>query len=109
MCVLVLCFRCVDGTPLVVGANREEAYARGGTEPALQLGPVPFVAGLDPVAGGTWLGLNAAGLLVAVTNRPKRRLPPVPRSRGLLVRDLLARRNAVEAVEVAARELATGH
>jgi uncharacterized protein with NRDE domain len=108
MCVIVIAFRCTAGVPLVVGANREEAYARGGTEPALREGPIPFVAGLDPVAGGTWLGVNAAGVLVAVTNRPKSSLPPKPRSRGLLVRDLLASESAGVAVQMAARGLEGG-
>src|SRR5262245_41283996 len=109
MCVVAICFRCLEGTPIAVGANREEAYARGGTPPAVQPGPIRFVAGLDPTAGGTWLGVNAAGLLIAVTNRKKKHLPPVPRSRGLLVRDLLACRNSVMAVEAATRELASGN
>jgi len=108
MCVIVIAYRCNADMPLVVGANREEAYIRGGTEPALQEAHIPFFAGLDPLAGGTWLGVNAAGVLVAVTNRPKSYLPPKPRSRGLLVRDLLASESAAAAVELAAKELASG-
>jgi uncharacterized protein with NRDE domain len=108
MCVIVIAFRCTPGVPLLVGANREEAYARGGTEPGLHEGRVPFVAGLDPIAGGSWLGVNAAGVLVAVTNRPKSSLPPKPRSRGLLVRDLLAAESAAAAVERAGNELQAG-
>lgn len=97
MCLLAVLFRMVEDAPLIVGANREEDYARGGTEPDLREGPLPFVAGLDPVAGGTWLGVNARGVLIAVTNRPKLPIPESPRSRGLLVRDLLAARTAREA------------
>ena len=29
MCLLALFFRVVDDAPLIVGANREEAYSRG--------------------------------------------------------------------------------
>jgi uncharacterized protein with NRDE domain len=108
MCVIVIAFRCSAGMPLLVGANREEAYARGGTEPAVHEGRISFVAGLDPSAGGTWLGVNAAGLLVAVTNRPKSSLPSGRRSRGLLVRDLLASESAAAAVEMAGKELQAG-
>ena len=108
MCVVVICRQCVAEAPLVVGANREEVYARGGTEPALRAAAVRFVAGLDPIAGGTWLGVNALGVLVAVTNRSTKQRPPAPRSRGLLVRDLLACPSAVAVVESAVRELATG-
>jgi hypothetical protein len=108
MCVIVTAYRCTAGVPLVVGANREEAYIRGGTEPALQEDRIPFVAGLDPLAGGTWLGVNAAGVLVAVTNRPKSYLPPKPRSRGLLVRDLLTSESAAAGVKLATKELGAG-
>ena len=105
MCLIAVCFRLVEDAPLIVGANREEFYARGGDPPRLLDGPVPAIAGIDPTAGGTWLGLNAHGVLVAVTNRRKSRLPERPRSRGLLARDLLACESAKEAVEQAIRAL----
>ncbi len=106
MCLLALFFRAVDDAPLVVGANREEAYARPGLPPRILEGKFRAVAGTDPAAGGTWLGLNEHGLLAAVTNRPKVGGPVEPRSRGLLVRELLLGcRSAAEAVEEAKREL----
>src|SRR3954447_20357315 len=89
MCLLALFYRAVGDAPVVVGANREEFYARGGLPPRLLGGRPAVLAGLDPAAGGTWLGVNEHGLLVALTNRPKSAVPPRPRSRGLLVRDLL--------------------
>jgi uncharacterized protein with NRDE domain len=108
MCLLAILYRTIDEAPIVLVANREEAYARGGSSLDVRQGPVPIVAGLDPVAGGTWLGVNAASLIVAVTNRRKSKPPQQPRSRGLLVRDLLALRSAREAAQVAARELGAG-
>jgi uncharacterized protein with NRDE domain len=105
MCLIALFFRVVEDSPLVVGANREEAYARGGEPPHLLDGPCRAVAGTDPLAGGTWLGINAQGLVVAVTNRRKSEVPPWPRSRGLLARELLGCAAAVAAAEQAAREL----
>ena len=105
MCLIALFFRVLDDAPLVVGANREEFYARGGEPPRLLDGPVRVVAGLDPTASGTWLGLNAHGVLVAVTNRGKSRPPDRPRSRGLLARDLLTCESATAAVEKATRAL----
>jgi uncharacterized protein with NRDE domain len=108
MCLIALFFRAVEDAPLVVGANREEFYARGGDPPRLLDGPVGAVAGLDPTAGGTWLGLNAHGVLVAVTNRAKSRAPDRPRSRGLLARDLLGCASAAAAVEAATRALDGG-
>jgi uncharacterized protein with NRDE domain len=109
MCLLALFFRMVEDAPVVVGANREEEYSRGGTPPQLVTGgPARFIAGLDPVAGGTWLGVNEHGVLAAVTNRRKLELPRQPRSRGLLVRDLFACRTAKEASDLATRELDRG-
>jgi uncharacterized protein with NRDE domain len=105
MCLLALLFRVVDDAPLVIGANREEAYARGGEPPQLLGGAARAVGGRDPEAGGTWLGVNAHGLVVAVTNRRGTRAPAQPRSRGLLVRDLLDCPSAATAVEQATREL----
>lgn len=60
-----------------------------------------WLGGRDRRAGGTWLGINDAGLLVAITNRPETggRLPT--RSRGLLCRDLLCCRSPGQAGELA--------
>jgi uncharacterized protein with NRDE domain len=107
MCLLALFFRVVEDAPVVVGANREEFYARGGEPPRILEGPVRALAGVDPVAGGTWFGVNAGGLLAAVTNRPKSNVPPQPPSRGLLIRDLLGCVDTSAAVALAARELGT--
>lgn len=108
MCLLALFFRATTDSPLVVGANREESYARPGEPPQILDGPVRAVAGLDPQAGGTWLGVNARGVLIAVTNRAYPLAPPQARSRGLLTRDLLGCATARDAVALATRELSTG-
>jgi uncharacterized protein with NRDE domain len=105
MCLLALFFRVVEDAPVVVGANREEAYDRGGEPPQLLDGTCRAVGGRDPVAGGTWLGVNERGVLVAVTNRPRSEPQAQPRSRGLLARDLLACPSAAAAVDLASREL----
>jgi uncharacterized protein with NRDE domain len=109
MCLLALFFRAVEDAAVVVGANREEFYARGGSPPQILDGAVRAVAGLDPQGGGTWLGVNAHGVLVAVTNRARSEAPPRPRSRGLLVRDLLTScTSAREATDQAVRALDKG-
>jgi hypothetical protein len=105
MCLLALFFREVDDAPVIAGANREEYYQRGGEPPRLLDGAIRSVAGVDPVAGGTWFGVNARSVLVAVTNRPKSETPARPRSRGLLVRELLECPSAAAAVEHALRAL----
>ena len=109
MCLLALFFRAVKDAPLVVGANREEFYDRPGEPPHLLQGRCRALAGTDPRAGGTWLGVNEYGVLAAVTNRRKLDEPARPRSRGLLVRDLLLNcPRAADAVELARRELESG-
>lgn len=108
MCLLALFFRAIDDAPVVVGANREERYDRGGEPPRVLEGPLRAVAGVDLAAGGTWLGVNERGVLVAVTNRHKSEPPPRPRSRGLLARDLLACPSAAAAADLAIRELDRG-
>jgi uncharacterized protein with NRDE domain len=107
MCLLALLHR-VTEDPLVVGANREEYYRRGG-DPPRRLEGVNAIGGVDPTHGGTWLGVNGAGLLVAVTNRRNSHLPDAPRSRGLLARELLGLPSAAEAAREAVRHLETGH
>jgi len=109
MCLLAVYFHVAEDAPVVVGANREEFYARGGDSPRLHGRPVRFLGGVDPLAGGTWLGINEHGLIAAVTNRPKNHDPSLQkgplRSRGLLVRDLLGLDGAAAAVDQATRAL----
>jgi uncharacterized protein with NRDE domain len=108
MCLLGIAFRQFDEMPLVILANREEFYARPTAGPKLfpREGDKPaWMGGIDLLAGGTWLGINEFGLLVAVTNRRKQSPPENPPSRGLLCRSLLAFRDTASAVEAALREL----
>ena len=69
MCLLALFSRVAEDAPVVAGANREEAYARGGEPPRVLEGPVRVLAGIDPSAGGTWFGVTERGLLVAREGR----------------------------------------
>jgi len=79
---------------LIVAANRDERLDRPAAPPELWRGDRPFIAPRDEAAGGTWLGLNSAGLFVGVTNRFG-----VPRddrraSRGTLVTQALRSQSA---------------
>lgn len=109
MCLLAIFFRAFDDAPLVLGANREEIYARPASGPTLLAEPAAVVAGVDSLAGGAWLGVNAQGVAIAITNRPLATPRSQTRSRGMLVRDLLGQPNARAAVEQATRELSTNH
>ena len=108
MCLLAIQYRLVPEAPILVAANREESYSRPSLLPSIQSGKPRVLCGTDQQAGGTWLGVNQHGLLVAASNRRKLMPTLVSRSRGLLCRDLLRCGSAREAVDMALEELSTG-
>lgn len=108
MCLLALSFQQLEDAPVAVAANREEYFARASWPPAVQTGRPRVLCGTDARAGGTWLGVNEFGLVVAVTNRGKRSSTSAPRSRGLLCRELLDCSTAAAAADQARNELASG-
>lgn len=90
MCLILLAYRAHPEYPLIVAANRDEAYARP-TAPAAFWSDHPRIcSGRDLEHGGTWLGLAASGRFAAITNyRQGQRLAAAARSRGQLTRDYL--------------------
>lgn len=88
MCTLVAAVRPSPSLPLVIAANRDERTARPARPPFLWPGGI--LAPRDEQAGGTWLGLNAHGLFVGITNRAGNPPDATRRSRGALVVDALA-------------------
>ncbi|CAN5925540.1 NRDE family protein [soil metagenome] len=88
MCTLVLAAQIFDGHPLVVVANRDERLDRASSPPFVW--PEGFLAPRDDVAGGTWLGVNRAGVFVGITNRYLGPQDPTRTSRGAIVKDALA-------------------
>ena len=108
MCLLGIAFRQIDEFPVLVLANREEFFARPTAGPQIiprQGDAAAWLGGIDLLAGGTWLGVNEFGVLVAVTNRAKKSPPENPSSRGVLCRSLLVNRETASVVEAARREL----
>jgi hypothetical protein len=73
---------------LQVAANRDEFLARPASPPALSADG-RWLSPRDLQAGGTWLGMNASGLFVGVTNRSAGPRDGARRSRGLLVVEAL--------------------
>jgi uncharacterized protein with NRDE domain len=101
VCTLALFLHQSARRPLVIAANRDEFLARPATEP-MQVEDEPWiVAGIDLVAGGTWLGTNESGLTVGLLNR-RTSLPidPSRESRGALCLDALRCRSLAEAREL---------
>jgi uncharacterized protein with NRDE domain len=104
VCTLIVAWQVFEDTPVAVVANRDELYARASSPPAVEGGDPRVVAPRDAEAGGTWLGYNEEGVLLAITNRWVES-PAGERSRGLLVRDALGHRSAEAAVRFVEREL----
>lgn len=101
MCSVVILRRPDHPWPIVLGANRDEMHDRPWQPPARHWPDRPTVrAGLDELAGGTWMGLNDMGLAAAILNRVNT-LGPAPdkRSRGEVVLEALDHADAVDAVE----------
>ncbi|MFO0885934.1 MAG: NRDE family protein [Pirellulales bacterium] len=105
MCLLAIQYRSVPEAPILVAANREEAYDRTALVPSIQPGKPRVLSGVDAKAGGTWLGVNQNGLFVGACNRIKGVVPASPKSRGILCRDLLRANSARQAVDMALEEL----
>jgi hypothetical protein len=86
--------------------NRDERRARGvALPPALRrVGERVAAFPLDPVGGGTWVGVNDAGLTIALLNRTTGRSATRHRqSRGAIVRALLAQPSLPAARDAALR------
>ena len=108
MCLFAAVYRVFPDCPLLILANREESRTRPTGEQQLfenGSGRGAWFGGVDLLAGGTWLGINEFGLVVAVTNHPELVAASELRSRGLLCRDLLGCSSIEEAVQETHRQL----
>ncbi len=104
MCTVVLLRRPNHLWPLILGANRDENAGRAWLAPARHWPDrANVVAGLDQLAGGTWLGLNDYGVIACVLNRVGT-LGPLAhkRSRGELPLEALDHAEASAAAEALA-------
>jgi uncharacterized protein with NRDE domain len=110
MCTLIAIYGVHPDLPLVVGANRDEFYARAWSPPGrLMESPLAF-GGRDLAQGGTWLGVTSTGFFVGLTNqRTRGAADPSRRSRGQIVLDALAAGSVDEAIGRLARLDATAY
>lgn len=99
MCTLILLNRPGHRWPVLVAANRDELASRPARPPARHWPDRREVrAGLDCLAGGSWLGLNDWGVVAAVLNRVGTLGPAEGRrSRGELVLEALDHADAAAA------------
>ncbi len=99
ICTLILLRRPGHGWPVLIAANRDEMGDRPWRPPGRHWSDRPeTVAGMDALAGGSWLGINDHGVAAGLLNRrdtlgPDSRL----RSRGELVLEALDHADAREA------------
>jgi uncharacterized protein with NRDE domain len=114
MCTLALGFQLDRRWPVIVAANRDEQLDRPSegwalrTPRAAQGSPAapPWTGPLDLQAGGTWVGISAAGVFAGVTNHFVRlgwAPDPTRRSRGELVPLALAAPSAASAAAALAK------
>ncbi len=100
MCILLIAWKTDPEYPLIVAANRDEAYARPASPARWWPDDPRVLAGRDLKAGGTWLGVTRDGRFAALTNywgdEEAQREPAshagsetAPPSRGSLVGDFL--------------------
>ncbi len=86
MCLILFAFQAHENFPLVIAANRDEAYARPAAPAGFWRDHPHVYGGRDLEMGGAWMGLTRHGRFAAVTNYrdgfPK---GGAPRSRGELV------------------------
>ncbi|HEV8064732.1 MAG TPA: NRDE family protein [Acidimicrobiales bacterium] len=103
MCLLIVLSGVVPTLPLVVAANRDERVDRPATAmTVLGAGGPRILGGRDELAGGTWLAVNAQGVVAGLTNRPSAAgRDPTLRSRGELPLALAHQASAERAAEVA--------
>jgi Transport and Golgi organisation 2 len=101
MCTVVILRRKSHRWPVLIAANRDEMLDRPWSPPGRHWPDRPdVVAGRDELAGGTWLGMNAEGMVAAVMNRPGSLGPAADkRSRGELVLEALDHAAADDAAE----------
>jgi uncharacterized protein with NRDE domain len=92
MCLIVFSWQPDASTPLVLLANRDEFFERPAEPMHWWHDRRDVLAGRDLRGGGTWMGVNRAGRLAALTNFRDGRAPMAPKdapSRGLLVSAML--------------------
>ena len=106
MCTFVFAWQVFERAPIAVAANRDERLDRDSLPPRVLDENPRVIAPQDVEADGTWIGYNDFHLSVSVTNRWTDEELAGERSRGLLVREALARKTATEAIAFVEEQVA---
>lgn len=97
MCILLIAIEAVIEWPLVLLGNRDEFHARPSDIAQPWRGAADCLGGLDRIGAGSWLAQRNDGRFAAVTNLRTGLPAKAPRSRGQLVRELVAGGEAPDA------------
>ena len=98
MCTLILAHGADPDYPVIVGANRDESFHRPSSPPSIhERAGMRILAPTDERAGGTWLGVNEAGVFCGITNGFGPPTDPDRCSRGELVFRAIEEPTAAEA------------
>ena len=108
MCLIAFAWNAHPRLRLVLAGNRDEFHARPAA-PLARWPDAPLIAGRDLEAGGTWLGVTAAGRCATVTNVRDPRAAQSGLSRGWLVADYLRGDADASAHAQTLREVADGY
>jgi uncharacterized protein with NRDE domain len=101
VCLLVVASRVVPGTPVLLGANRDEFLSRPAVAAVvLQANAPRIIGGRDEQSGGTWLAVNQHGVFAGLTNQPLgEERDATRRTRGELPLALATHSTAARAVD----------
>ena len=69
MCLIIAAYKVVEEFPIIIASNRDEFLDRKSIPPRLYNGKPGIICGRDERCGGTWMGINAHGVFVGLTNR----------------------------------------
>src|SRR5690349_15599808 len=98
MCLPAVAWQAPPRYPLLLAGNRDERHARATVAAGFWEEAPEVLAGRDLEAGGTWLGVTAAGRYAVVTNYREGLKPTkARRSRGALTADFLKSKITPEA------------
>jgi uncharacterized protein with NRDE domain len=98
MCLLALAWKAHPRYTLILAGNRDERHARATVAAGFWEEAPEVLAGRDLEAGGTWLGVTAAGRYAVVTNYREGLHPAkAPHSRGALTAQFLKSKITPEA------------
>ncbi|MEC7489216.1 MAG: NRDE family protein, partial [Pseudomonadota bacterium] len=101
MCTVIMLRQPGADWPLLIATNRDEMGDRQWDSPGRHWPDREnIVAGVDRLAGGSWLGLNDEGVVACILNRHDSLGPdPMCRSRGEIVLEALDHADAIDAAE----------